>query len=657
MIDVGIDLPELDDRTYEEILSEATKLIPAYADEWTDANPHDPGITILEVLAWLTETYVYQLDRVTDDHREKYLALMGERRRPPTPASTRLRLSLPADAAWARVPAGTQFSVTDADDADASYRFETDHAVTLTAATLERVLTVTDSGRTDNTHANRTDGMFYRAFGDDVAAGNAFYLGFDTDPFAHARTLTLTVSYHDDNLPEPATHGSLEPSFDPSVEPVWEYRRGDDDAWRQLAVEGDGTNAFYRGGPITLAVPDDRSATASAADTPDSPAAVRSSERTWLRCRLETPGHEIPPQFDAIEPNVVSVSHRVSVTDEELTQVGRLDEAPALDGQTYALDRSPVLSATVFVDGERWQVIPDFDASGPDDRHVVLDREAGTITFGDGNRGRVPPADATVVADYVAGGGEAGNVPAATVWHLADPDVSLEGPVDGTDIEAEPMAAATGGAAGETIDEALDRVRRDRRVPYRAVTADDYRYVAAHTPGLRISRTTVLAEDGEITVVVVPFAPPDVGTPEPSEGFLRAVRQHVGDRKLLSDQVRVTGPQYVGLEVSVTGRARARYAGGGHDVAVRTAIEEFVHPLTGDGGEGWPFGEPLHRSDLIDRIAELDVIDRVSDVSVVAHGGATIDDGTVRIDETSLFVVEDVTTDLSVRTDSADGGA
>ncbi|AFO55266.1 hypothetical protein NJ7G_0010 [Natrinema sp. J7-2] len=656
MMDVGIDVPELDDRTYEEILSEATNLIPAYADEWTDANPHDPGITILEVLAWLTETYVYQLDRVTDDHREKYLALMGERRRPPTPASTRLRLSLPTDAAWGRLPAGTQFSVTDTNDADASYRFETDHAVTLTAATLERVLTVTDSGRTDNTHANRTDGMFYRAFGADAAAGDACYLGFDGDPFAHARTLTLTVSYHEANLPEPATHGSLESLFEPSVEPVWEYRRGDDDAWHRLSVAADGTNAFYRSGRIELGLPDDGTVT-SGAETPDPPAAVRSSDRPWLRCRLETAGHEIPPQFDAIEPNVVSVSHRVSVRDEALTQVGRPHETPSLDGQTYAFERSPVLSATVFVDGQRWQAVPDFDASGPDARHFLLDREAGTVTFGDGNRGRVPPADATVVADYVAGGGEAGNVPAETIWHLADPDISLEGPIDGSDIEATPMAAATGGAARETIDDALDRVRRDRRIPYRAITADDYRYVAAHTPGLRIGRTNVLVEDGEITVVVVPFAPPDVGMPEPSEGFLRAVRQHIGDRKLLSDRVRVMGPRYVGLDISVTGRARARYAGGGHDVAVRTAIEEYIHPLTGHDGTGWPFGEALHRSELVDRIAELDVIDRVSEVTIVAHGGATIDDGTVRIDDTSLFTVKDVTTDLSIQTDSTDRGA
>ncbi|MFD1565067.1 putative baseplate assembly protein [Haloarchaeobius amylolyticus] len=655
---MGIDVPDLDDRTYEEILTEATKLIPAYAEEWTDLNPHDPGIAILEVLAWLTETYIYQLDRVTDEHREKYLALLGERRRPPTPASTRLRLGLPTDTAWAHVPAGTRLSATETDDADADarYWFETDHAVTLTSATLECVLTRTDTGRTDNTHANRTEGMFYRAFGDDPAVGDAFYLGFDADPFAHARTLTLTVRFHDADLPEPETHGSIEPSFTPSVEPVWEYRDEADDAWRPLTVEADGTNAFYGSGQLTLALPDDGATAASDTAGFGLPSDDQSSARAWLRCRLETAGYEIPPQFDAIEPNVVSVTHQVSVTDEELTQVGHLEEAPALDGQTYALERSPVRSATVFVDGYRWDEVPDFDASGPDDRHFVLDREAGTVTFGDGITGRVPPADATVVADYVAGGGAAGNVPATAVWHVSDPTVSIDGPADGTDIDVEPLKAATGGAAGESIHDALDRVRRDRRVPYRAVTADDYRSIAARTPGLRIGRTNVLVEDGEITVVVVPFAPPDVSPPDPSEGFLHAVRQHVSERKLLSDRVCVTGPQYVDLEISVTGRARARYAGNGHDVAVRTAIEEYLHPLTGDGGDGWPFGQTLHRADLVERLSELDVIDRIDEVTITAHGNATVDDGAVRIDDTALFAVEEVTTSLSIQPDTATGG-
>lgn len=82
---MGLDVPELDDREYEALLEQATKLIPAYSDEWTDFNPHDPGITILEVLAWLTETHSYQLDQITDEHREKYLRLIDHGCRPPKP--------------------------------------------------------------------------------------------------------------------------------------------------------------------------------------------------------------------------------------------------------------------------------------------------------------------------------------------------------------------------------------------------------------------------------------------------------------------------------------------------------------------------------------------------------------------------------------------
>ena len=652
---MGIDVPELSDRTYEELLTEATKLIPAHAEEWTDLNPHDPGIAILEVLAWLTETYLYQLDTVTDHHREKYLALLGERRRPPTPASTRLRLQLPADTEWATVPAGTRLSATETDDADTRYWFETEHPVTLTTATLERVLTVTETGHTDNTHANGTPGMFYRAFGDEPSAGDTLYLGFDSDPFAHARTLTLTVRYHDEDLPDLETHGSNEPSFSPSVDLVWEYHHEDDDGWRQLSVAADRTNAFYRGGPLTLALPDD-STVSSHTDGSDLPATDRSSTRTWLRCRLETAGYEIPPQFDAIEPNVVSVSHRRSVTDEELTAVDRVDDVPALDGQTYSFERSPVLAATVFVDGNQWHEVPDFHASGPDDAHFVLDRTDGTVTFGDGSTGRVPPVDATVVADYVAGGGATGNLPATAAWHVSDPTDSITGPVDGADIDVEPLGAATGGSDAESIDDALARVRRARRVPSRAVTADDYRSIAAQTPGLRVGRTNVFVEDGEITVVVVPFVPSDVGAPEPSDGFIRAVRQYIAERKLLGDRVHVTGPQYVALDIDVTARVRSRYTESGHDDTVRTAIEEFVHPLTGGGGDGWPFGHTLYRSDVVELLAQLDVIDRIDEVTITARGDATVDDGAVRIDETALFAVGDVTTTLSIRSDSATGG-
>ena len=64
----------------------------------------------------------------------------------------------------------------------------------------------------------------------------------------------------------------------------------------------------------------------------------------------------------------------------------------------------------VSVDGERWVQVEDFKRSGPNDAHYVLDRESGTIRFGDGRHGRRPPAGSTIRATYRPGGSTKGNV-------------------------------------------------------------------------------------------------------------------------------------------------------------------------------------------------------------------------------------------------------
>jgi hypothetical protein len=79
---VPIPLPSLDDRTFADLTGEARALIPALLPEWTDHNPSDPGIVLVELFAWLTETLLYQVDQVPDTHVEKFLALLGAPRDP-----------------------------------------------------------------------------------------------------------------------------------------------------------------------------------------------------------------------------------------------------------------------------------------------------------------------------------------------------------------------------------------------------------------------------------------------------------------------------------------------------------------------------------------------------------------------------------------------
>jgi hypothetical protein len=71
-----LSLPNLDDRRYADLVEEARSLIPSYAPEWTNYNPSDPGITLVELFAYLTEMLVYRVNRVTDDNVRAFLKLI-----------------------------------------------------------------------------------------------------------------------------------------------------------------------------------------------------------------------------------------------------------------------------------------------------------------------------------------------------------------------------------------------------------------------------------------------------------------------------------------------------------------------------------------------------------------------------------------------------
>jgi len=69
-------VPNLDDRTYADLVQEALLMLPQYAPEWTNHNPSDPGITLIELLAYFTEMLIYRLNRVTRENKIKFLQLL-----------------------------------------------------------------------------------------------------------------------------------------------------------------------------------------------------------------------------------------------------------------------------------------------------------------------------------------------------------------------------------------------------------------------------------------------------------------------------------------------------------------------------------------------------------------------------------------------------
>src|SRR3954453_6687621 len=98
--------PTLDDTRWSDLVEQSRALLPVHAPEWTDHNVSDPGITLLDLLAWVAEMQVFQLDQVPAANRRALLALIGLEPRPPRAARAVLRFSVPDGTAGVEIPCG-----------------------------------------------------------------------------------------------------------------------------------------------------------------------------------------------------------------------------------------------------------------------------------------------------------------------------------------------------------------------------------------------------------------------------------------------------------------------------------------------------------------------------------------------------------------------
>jgi predicted phage baseplate assembly protein len=663
---MGVDVPDLDDRTYEELLSDIKRRIPVVDEEWTDHNAHDPGITFLELLSWLSESYQFQLDQIEDRHRRKYAKLLGVTPDSPRPAKTKVRVESSTALTGESVPAGSRLLATEGQKEQV---FQTTQQIPLTDASVGKVIADTTEGRTDQSAATTSRETYFRPFGPTATAGSTLYIGFEGDPLADPTApLAITVDFHDEELPPPAAHGTESDEFEPSVELTWEYctnyRNWEwSSAWESFEVVDDTTKSLYGSGVVTLAHP---GLDHWEGIDPYTPGVLEAEEEyAWIRVRLSNPGYEIPPQLNWIQTNILTVEQRGTGGPVRLHRSDGAEQTSARPHQRFEFDRSPVLEATITVGDETWTQVEDFDGSGPAATHYILHQSEGAIEFGDNVRGAVPDPDQPVRAPtYVFGGGPAGNVPADSEWSFARPNGTAgEQPPDWAPAPAvrsatvESLGAATGGQPAEQLDDAFVRLRKDLETPYRAVTLDDCEYIALHTPGLRFGRAKAIVTDGRsargcvdhetVQVVVVPFSPPAVDRPTPSEAFLDEVRCHLEQHRLLTDRVTATAPTYVDIGVQAEIELKDGYVPERRRVAVIETLDEYLSPLRGFEGTGWPFGRPVYYSELYELLDAVEGVDCVTDIDVSASGDVTITSKAVEIPDTALVAPADHSVTIS----------
>lgn len=602
-------LPEilLDDVRFQELVSEARTRIVRHAPEWTEHNVSDPGITLIELYAWLTELLVYRINRIPERLHFGLLALVGVEPRPPECASVPVRFIIDQPGGGAVVPVGTEIASPRTAGSE-SVVFQTAAELVVPRECKLATYGIERKGaKTQLAKDRRPPEQLLAPFGSPAAAGHALLLGFDSPIAGLVIRLQIESS---------RAEGSANPG-DPPLQ--WEASVGDGE-WEPAVLVSDETGGFtFGGGAITVQVPD------SAAE-----ARIEGVNRRWLRCRVLDRGHgeggdrgvytkspEIT-SVDALVAGALVEAYHAATVDGEL-----LGTSEGIPGAVYPLPSHPVLAPE---EGEvvevrelgseewvAWEQVETFEFSGRSDRHFQLDTARGEVRFGPAIRqpdggwrryGAVPPGGAVLrMSRYRHGGGSAGNVAPRALSILPRS-------VTGVESATNPVAA-TGGVEPESLESARERARLEIRARTRAVTTEDFeRLTLAASP--HVARAVCVAPDESVPgrpvrVHVLPRVEPADRLLEadeliPDSELMADLAAALDEYRLLGTSVKLLPVRLRGVSIVVDVRAspRADLERVQHDVA--HALYTYLNPLIGGSpagpAEGWPLGRSLNQGEL-----------------------------------------------------------
>ena len=638
--------PRLDDlRFQQDLVDEARRRIIRYCPEWTDYNLSDPGITLIELFAWMTEMITYRLNRVPEKNYIKFLELLGVQLQPPSSARTELTFWLstpfpitPESTTAAIVPKGTEVATQQLDNEE-EIIFTTDERMVIAPP---RLVQLRRQGEVNKNYLSRLGIELFNAFQKVPEVGDTFYLGFDPEQSLGGQILRLTFDCE-------RTQAVGIRREDPPL--IWELSGGEG-RWLEVKPstrtgEEDTTGGLNNPiGNLTLYL-----------SLEMKPSRVQGQLANWVRCRFEPQrpeqGHYAQsPRIRDLQVHTlggaVRATHAVVQEDE------RLGVSSGEPGQRYNLNHVPVLAPergeTVEVEelhaGEvvfvPWSRVEDFAASTRYDRHFTLDEASGEVSFGPSVRqadgtvrqyGRVPEAGRSIhFTFYRYGGGARGNVPAGNLQILRTSPAYIDHVTN--------LRRADGGRNQENIEEAKLRARRELRAQQRAVTAEDFENLALRATRA-VARVKCMAPKvvggtlpaGMIELLIVPAVfeavrAGDLARLAVASTLRETLIAYLDRYRLLTTTLRVRAPHYLGVAVSAK-LVPGEYS---HPQTVQERVierlrqyitplalgnEETFSELVGQTWQGWPFGRDLYLSELFSLIQQVPGVQHVLDIQIV----------------------------------------
>jgi hypothetical protein len=703
-------VPHLDDRRYQDLLDEALSRIPVYTPEWTNFNKSDPGVTLIEVFAFLTETLLYRCNQVPDRNRMKFLRLLNVPLQPATSAQGLITitndkgslrtetLSEGVEVRSGQVPFRTTRGIDVLPIEGRIYFKQTISSPSQAMQDYYQQLYASFRGTPQQPPPQLYQVSAFPVPGGDPvqlkqAVDNYLWLALlvregDKPPkqladkareaiAGNILTIGVVPSLPDSSLTLPAGRAAGAPTpvtlqFDiPSVPASGGLGDSRVPQYRPLQSSGP-TDVFTQPGVIDVTLPaksdlklwediDPLEAGVGALPPSINDSAVNDRLITWIRIRPSAPTQA---QFLWLGINSVPVTQKEHVTGELLApgtgepdQVMNLSQAPVLPG-------SVTVTVTTKQGVTTWGPVEDLYLAGPEvpvpdlrlppgtpapppavSTVFLLDPEAGQITFGDGAHGSRPPYQATLRADYDFCVGGAGNVGAGSI---------NASPVLPTGFIITNPIRTWGGADAETPDEGEKQITRYLQHRDRLVSAYDFEVITLRTPGLEIGRVEVLPifhpdlssgrggdAPGVVTVMVIPtFDPVTPEAPLPSSGFLNTICSYLDTRRLITTEVVLRGPVYVGIWISIGIKTLPGVNAGPVRDAVKAAVLSFLAPIVGGPQhlpddpsivlsapttfyKGWPLGKSVIALELIAVASRVAGVDFVQNVLLAKDGGSS----------------------------------
>lgn len=652
-----LDSPVLDDRTWQDIVDEAKTLIPIYAPDWTDHNPSDLGITLIELFAWIVEGMIYRLNRVPEKNFIEFLNLLGITRDPATPASTFLTYSLAPGTSPTLVPKGS-LAATQQTEKEEGVVFETDADLKVLPINLTTALFIKKTGGVV-TYQNVTPNLISSPFSKYTLSipdseSVMITLGFDS---VSAEETSLIFGFDKtvkkDNQKVPIEINWLYPNSD-TAKPTLTG-----ESWRNISEIIDGTNVFQKNGKISLKVPSDWvkqnhkdwSYTSQDVDKID-------QSLFWIGIRIKNLRQNVLNlDLRHILFNSVSATNAITITQPEPLGVSNGKNFQSFELKNRPLFKRPWASSPydhliiqVGPTNEIWKLCDNFEKGLGN--YFRLNPVTGTISFGShdpvtlDDHGTIPPSGSAIRAQtyrYVIGGAKS-NVPPNTVN-------SMRTYIAGVTSVTNPVAAK-GGSDEEDIEETKRRGPEMLRNRNRAVTLEDYEYLAKETsadvvkvralPPRLVERgdntwdknaynpwmfANLDRSPGRINVIIVPSAPENVSKPQPEEDLIQKVSDYLNDRRVATSILQVSGPKYLPIDVIVklgvwnTAKDKGLIVTEDQVRAeIIKKINRFLHPLFGNvDGNGWEIGEHIFISNLFKFIMPDPEIGLIEIIQVKAH--------------------------------------